>query len=363
MLSSAAPRRPPSVVAAVSEALPEKAVACWEVVGFSNMSRTKGSPMHSPVIVELDGAGFGILAFWGGCKEAPDGHVSLLCRLMTDVTKPVEVEFSIKVIGADRARAYSTNHIFNTKEENWGWKEFLKLQELQAMCVNDSFFVELGVSMLTGQARSRKLPRACSVEGQTSGPDLLEAFSVDLASLLDSCHHSDVQLEGRGALAPIQAHRAILAARSPVFRRMLASGMQESGVGSKIMVADAEHSVVQEFVRFLYSGKVSPAVLEGQDMLCHLLALGHKYEVCSLVTFCTRRMAITEENAMECLLMAEQFHLESLKKQVMQFLCSCTARFLRAQKSEAFARLVKNYPELLSDLLERATEPPKKRAR
>ena len=99
------------------------------------------------------------------------------------------------------------------------------------------------------------------------------------------------------------------------------------------------------------------------DMLRHLLARGHKYEVGSLVRFCSERVAVSEENAIDRLLMAEQLNLDLLKEQIMDFICSCCARFARAQKSEAFGRLVKSYPQVMAELVERTTQPPQKKAR
>jgi len=185
------------------------------------------------------------------------------------------------------------------------------------------------------------------------------ALATDLAALLTGGQATDVEVIGALSEAgeqAVKAHRLVLAARSPVFNRMmLESGMRESQAGARISLEGADRSTTEHFVRFLYTGGLSEESLDDPSSLCHLLSLGHRFEVPSLVQLCSARLTTTEDTAVEQLIMAEQLGLSALKEQIMDFVCSCRSRLAVIQKTEAFVRMSKNYPHLLCELFARAT--------
>ena len=71
---------------------------------------------------------------------------------------------------------------------------------------------------------------------------------------------------------------------------------------------------------------------------------------------CSAQLTPTEDTAVEQLIMAEQLSLSALKEQVMDFVCSCRLRLAVIQRTEAFARMSKNYPHLLCELFARVTQ-------
>merc|ERR1712224_587230 len=115
---------------------------------------------------------------------------------------------------------------------------------------------------------------------------------------------------------------------------LLGTGMREQH-HSQLRLDGVDHAVVQEFVRFLYTGEVEQASIDDQDMVCHLLAVGHRYEVASLVKICSAHIALSE-----------QLELSELKAQVMDYICSCRARIATIQGTEDFGRLAAKFPKL-----------------
>merc|ERR1719401_1640183 len=74
------------------------------------------------------------------------------------------------------------------------------------------------------------------------------------------------------------AHRAVLAAASPVFAAMLESGMKESE-DQQIRIADADETAMQDTLEYIYTGTVA----EGAG--CGMVVLGHKYDIAGLVEY------------------------------------------------------------------------------
>lgn len=102
-------------------------------------------------------------------------------------------------------------------------------------------------------------------------------LSEDLGQLLESQKFNDVVLSVGGKEFP--AHKAILAARSPVFAAMFEHEMEEKKQ-NRVDITDVEHGVMKEMLKFIYSGK-SP---ELEKMADELLAAADK--VCSTpITF------------------------------------------------------------------------------
>ena len=76
-------------------------------------------------------------------------------------------------------------------------------------------------------------------------------LSDHMGLLLDRGAFSDVTLCAGGR--EFQAHKAILATRSPVFSAMFKSNMEESRLG-RVEIPDIHPDVFQEMLKFVYTG-------------------------------------------------------------------------------------------------------------
>jgi len=80
---------------------------------------------------------------------------------------------------------------------------------------------------------------------------------------------SDVCLLAEGR--KFHAHRAILSARSPVFAAMFETPPENADVGhakSTVDVHDLESDVLEEMLRFIYTGRVTQLELMAEKLLC-----------------------------------------------------------------------------------------------
>eukprot|EP00928_Gymnodinium_smaydae_P023964 TRINITY_DN1955_c0_g3_i1.p1 TRINITY_DN1955_c0_g3~~TRINITY_DN1955_c0_g3_i1.p1 ORF type:complete len:414 (-),score=56.77 TRINITY_DN1955_c0_g3_i1:107-1294(-) len=385
--AKAAPPRAPSrrnsltsSVAIVREVVSESAKACWELRGVSMMQKERGKIIRSGILVEAAGGRFGIQLNLGGATNTEDGRSSIFCYRSDDPSNNnIHGTYAFTVFGVAGSQNVqekpSDNKVFTPQGmgSTWGKINFLQTDLLLSprFVLDDTLVIELSVTMWTpDKERVLHLPAApgssgrCSVECDSrNGGDL----AGDWGAVLDSNIKSDVQVRGslmRDGQKACAAHRLVLSARSVVFRRMLLeSGMREGEAGSEVCLDGVEQAVADIFVRFLYTDALSEETVSDPDCLCHLLALGHRFEVKSLVRLCLSHIKVTEETAVERLIMAEQLSLSDLKQQVMDYMCSNRKRLAAIQKTEDFKRLGVKYPSLLMDLFAQVTEPSEKRAR
>lgn len=178
----------------------------------------------------------------------------------------------------------------------------------------------------------------------------------DLRNLLDSQMFSDVTIQVGDER--IQAHRNILAARSPVFAAMLSSGMTE-GREKKIAIKDLDPKAVRDMVGYLYTGNVKSESLDDEDLCLGLLQAAHCYKVDGLVSSCadiiSKRLVLT--TVCDRLEFADLLGCETLKSRCLSFIYQHMAE---VQNTEAYSRLCRR-PSLLMDIIAMLSPPAKRR--
>jgi speckle-type POZ protein len=96
-------------------------------------------------------------------------------------------------------------------------------------------------------------------------------LSDDLGGLFESGKFSDVILSVNGA--EFNAHKSILAARSPVFAAMFEHEMEEKKQ-NRVEIIDMDKDVLSEMLKFIYTGrspnleKMADDLLAAADKVC-----------------------------------------------------------------------------------------------
>eukprot|EP00747_Dinoflagellata_sp_TGD_P213480 gnl/TRDRNA2_/TRDRNA2_86422_c1_seq1.p1 gnl/TRDRNA2_/TRDRNA2_86422_c1~~gnl/TRDRNA2_/TRDRNA2_86422_c1_seq1.p1 ORF type:complete len:343 (+),score=62.34 gnl/TRDRNA2_/TRDRNA2_86422_c1_seq1:62-1030(+) len=249
---------------------------------------------------------------------------------------------------------------------NVGWNEFYKLENFDrkdcAYIRDDTVTWEFKVVVQTGVVDTVAVvsPAASSSAGSN-----LQALSTDIATLLHHKRHTDVVLHvgADEAQERLQAHRLILAARSPVFDKMLyGTGMQEAAPDAEVHMPDMQLDVAKQFLHSLYTNEIHADAWEDDEMLCHLLAAFHKYEVTALATRCELQIitCLTEDNVAERLMMADLLNIPGLKKQVLDFATGSRERLSRIQATDGFQRLAQLRPLIVVEILAMFAPPAKR---
>ena len=108
-----------------------------------------------------------------------------------------------------------------------------------------------------------------------------EKLLEDFANLFENTEHGDVTFKVRGQ--EFQAHKNILATRSPVFSAMFQHPSKEKMTGI-VDVADIEPDVFNELLRYIYTGEVPINVMD--EVAVGLLAAADKYLLKELKKAC-----------------------------------------------------------------------------
>jgi hypothetical protein len=82
----------------------------------------------------------------------------------------------------------------------------------------------------------------------------------------------------------IKAHKVILAAASPVFRKMLSENdFVEGKQGNSLVLTDLNHNTLEQLLCYVYTGSIS---LTGATQLLKLYQAGDRYDISSLCKAC-----------------------------------------------------------------------------
>jgi len=184
-------------------------------------------------------------------------------------------------------------------------------------------------------------------------------FSKQMGSLLEAGRFADVVLKVGGE--EIQAHRGILATRSPVFEAMLSRWMQEGGQ-QEIVVKELQPSAVKALLHFMYTSNVDIRP-ENNEEVISLLEAAHLYQVGSLIQICGAALMsqLTIESVAKTLMLADMADIKHLRKGCLEFITASLERLAEVQMTECYQELVQKQPHLVADILSAVVPPAKKR--
>lgn len=143
----------------------------------------------------------------------------------------------------------------------------------------------------------------------------LQVLSRNFLKLLQEDGNFDVEI--KCGQETFKAHRNILSSRSDVFRRMLHSSMTE-GQTDIVQIQDIDYSSFQEFLIYLYCGKLPELTMATAK---GLYAIGDKYEVAALKNACSEFMAnnLTRKTACEILMLADARYDKKFKDNIIEY--------------------------------------------
>ena len=257
---------------------------------------------------------------------------SLFLMLVSSDRSEVGAKFKFKILysGSQTLVEASSETCIFSRRENHQIKcdgdcnrlNFLK--SLVSNYVNYSLTIVCDVTVFPEQI---KVPR-CSL-------------SDDFAQLFDNQKFSDVTLSVNGT--EFQAHKNILAARSPVFAAMFEHDMEEKQSG-KVEIHDFDGDVIKEMLLFIYTGKV----LNLDKMADELLAAADKYQLDRLKAMCEKTLLnnLSIENASELLVLSDLHNAEQLKAQTIKFINENGTGVI---ETEGFKNMVKTKPCLVAE--------------
>lgn len=278
-----------------------------------------------------------------GLDEESKDYLSLYLLLLACNKSEVRAKFKFSILNANReeTKAMESQRAYRfVQGKDWGFKKFIRrdflMDEANGLLPNDTLTLFCEVS----------------VEGDSvnvSGSSHTAALKVPecklprhMGALLDSGNFSDVTLCTNGR--EFKAHKAILAARSPVFGAMFEHEMEESRKG-RVEISDIDPDVFHEMLKFVYTGS-TPQL---QGMADDLLAAADKYDLDRLKVMCEEALCsnLTVDNVCDVLILADMHSATQLKAQALDFINS---RATDVMESNGWKTLVRDHPHLIAQV-------------
>uniref|UniRef100_A0A0E0LWV8 BTB domain-containing protein n=1 Tax=Oryza punctata TaxID=4537 RepID=A0A0E0LWV8_ORYPU len=171
--------------------------------------------------------------------------------------------------------------------------------------------------------------------------------------MVDHFNSSDVFFSVGGET--FHAHRALLAARSPVFKALLLGS--DSTAEACITLNDIEPATFQALLHFMYTDDFppgahssSPDSSDDTEMLHRLLAAAHEYMLDGLKLMCARKLeeSLSVETVARTLGYAQMCGCSELKSKCLDFFTA--KKNIRAAVTEGYLWLWHNFPSVIQEI-------------
>ncbi|XP_049797190.1 inversin-B-like isoform X4 [Schistocerca nitens] len=214
---------------------------------------------------------------------------------------------------------------------------------------NASWFIRIFVAVVIccGYSRPVSVTESLTV-GRVQEAE--EATAVDLGALLDAGDGAVVTLLAGDTR--LVAHRAVLAARSPVFADMFRRVTVE-GSSSELVLSDTEGPVLRQVLAYLYTLQVPQL----PSMAPQLLVAADIYDLSVLKVHCEQQVVaqLSVDTAAAAGVIAIRHSANRLKQAAVAFI---KAHMLRVMATQGWAEAVVNDPQTVVELTHLIAETP-----
>lgn len=307
----------------------------------------------SSEVVSAGGHLWRVVCYPSGDTHELDGeYVSIFLWLVSDSANVrVRAIFEAFLLSRDGApsatHAKRCVHVFQP-ETPWGWARFVKRSDVEALFVATNGLITFMCGVIIVAAFD-DVPVPVPVLPPSD-------IALHLGHLLDRTVGADVTFLVGGEAFP--AHRAVLAARSPVFEAQLLGAMADARVPS-ITVQDMEPAAFRAMLQYMYTDSL-PADAELGDsdslvaMMQHLVAAADRYALDRLKIMCSLKLTenVSADTVGSILVCAETYGCPELKKRCLDFF-AVENNFKKAAFTDGFFNLVQKYPLLSAELRRR----------
>lgn len=289
-------------------------------------------------------------------RSGIEEFISIFLRLEQILDQPVKARVRFSLL--DQAGEPVPSHSFITKvygfcaaSPSFGFLEFIKrawLEESEHL-KHDRFTIRCDVIVSEELRVEERMPASPLVVVPPSN------LHLNFGDLLASKQGADVSFLVAGET--FEAHRCVLAARSPVFKAEVFGTMKESTRGAVIRIDDMDAQVFKALLNFVYTDTL-PGFEDGMKkqeeaaLAQHLLVAADRYNLERLKLICEDRLCghIDTASAATILALAEQHHCCGLKEACFRFL-STPSTLNAVMATDGFDHLTRSCPAILKELL------------
>lgn len=275
-----------------------------------------------------------------GLDEESKDYLSLYLLLVQCNKTEVRAKFKFSILNAKReeTKAMESQRAYRfVQGKDWGFKKFIRrdflLDESNGLLPDDRLSIFCEVSVVADTV---------NVTGQSNLMQFRVPYcrlSEDMTNLFEKHTFADCILASGNK--EFKVHKAILAARSPVFSAMFEHGMAEAR-NDRVQIDDVDPDVLKEMLRFMYTG-LAPNM---ERMADDLLAAADKYQLERLKVLCEQAMcmSLSNENSCDTLTLADLHSAEHLKMQAIEYI---NLHANEVMETDGWKVLVKEHPQLL----------------
>ncbi|EMS47704.1 BTB/POZ and MATH domain-containing protein 2 [Triticum urartu] len=261
-----------------------------------------------------------------GWSDGREEYISVYLELMSKYVEAlafVDLRLINQVTG-DACTICAENRVPNQfrsssfEEASWGREKFISKRALKdSGYIRDNRLVIECVITVIHELRVSENKESYEIE--VPPPNALEHFG----KMLKDKSRADVTFEVRGEMFP--AHRAVLSARSPVFKAQLSEPMKENKM-RHITVDRMEPVVFEALLHFVYTDSL-PTMddldrSERNAVIQHLFVAADQYGLDRLKLMCERILCLNLDvnNVDVVLRLADRYDCQKLKEACVDFL-------------------------------------------
>ncbi|KAF7056176.1 hypothetical protein CFC21_063608 [Triticum aestivum] len=311
----------------------------------------------------VGGFDWAILYYPEGYGDDSEGFISVFVEFMSKYGQaPAVVDIRLIDQVTGKPKSLLSSVFFELDEEpfrfksdsfaeaTWGKERCIRREALEdSVYVRDDCLVIECVITVLGQLRVSETKPLCEID--VPPPNALQHFRKMLEDTSAADVTFDVQQE------TFAAHRAVLAARSPVFRKQFGEPMKEKKM-SRITINSVEPAVFKALLHFIYTDSL-PVMddfsrAESNAVFQHLLAAADQYGLERLKLMCARTlvMNLNVENVASALWLADKYNCQKLKEACVNFMAPSN-RVDAVVASQGYQLLKRGSPSPLADVWEK----------
>ena len=311
----------------------------WTIENFSLYNKTIGTFIESPILSSPKNNTFKWnLRMYPNGQTNSKGYIGIYLMYPSGPLPVVATNFNLSVLNTSRGKE-KTNTFKNQIERGSGigWSSVIKrddvLNEANGFMANDSLSIYVEVLF---QTEVISFSGNCHIRGES---DLENQHSDHLMPLLESGNYSDAILVMQSLRFPV--HKAILAARSPVFAALFVNNEKDPVVE----VIDVDRDIIWEALRYIYTGRVQNL----ESIAKELLRVASVYEIQDLQAMCEESLCrnLSVDNAVAVIGLTERYNADKLRSKAIEFVAAHATQLIN---TDAFKALEYSRPDVIVEL-------------
>lgn len=334
----------------------EKGTHIFEIAGYSLKKGMGVDKFVRSAVFTVGGYDWSIRFYPDGTAESTEGCMALSLELMS-TNAEVRAFFDFGIAKHSSGLLSTT---FNQQTKTFSSRT-KSTRQFTLFIVRSSFETKsttylpndlLLIKCVIGVIKESQL-------NETTGRSEIEVPPQDilehLAKLLEAKEEADVTLCVGGET--FEAHKIVLAMRSPVFKAELFGPMRETRT-RPVTIQDMQPAVFRAFLHFIYTDSLPDLDdLQGDDnceMIRHLLVAADRYAMDRLKMLCQNILGknLDVENVATTLALADQHNCDKLKDVCIEFLAS-SDKMDDVVATQGYENLKRSCPSVLIDALEK----------